>query len=61
MQQGMSGFQWLFGSRLEPVRLARNLGLSMVDHSPALKRLFMRYASGFGGDRPRMARARPWP
>jgi 2-octaprenylphenol hydroxylase len=46
MQQGLSGFQWLFGSRLEPVRLARNLGLDMVDRSPPLKRLFMRYASG---------------
>jgi 2-octaprenylphenol hydroxylase len=61
MQQGLSAFQWLFGSRLEQVRLARNLGLSMVDKTPALKRLFMRYASGIGGDRPRMARARPWP
>jgi len=61
MQQGMSGFQWLFGSQMEPVRLARNLGLSMVDRSPPLKRLFMRYASGIGGDRPRMARTRPWP
>ena len=61
MQQGLSGFQWLFGSRLEPVRLARNLGLAMVDRAPAVKRLFMRYASGFGGDRPRLARIRPWP
>jgi 2-octaprenylphenol hydroxylase len=61
MQQGLSAFQWLFGSRLDQVRLARNLGLSMVDKTPALKRLFMRYASGIGGDRPRMARARPWP
>lgn len=61
MQQGLSGFQWLFGSRLEPVRMARNLGLSMVDRSPPLKRLFMRYASGFGGDRPRMARVPRWP
>ncbi len=61
MQQGMSGFQWLFGSRLEPVRLARNFGLSMVDGSAPLKRLFMRYASGFGGERPRMAQTRPWP
>ena len=61
MQQGLSGFQWLFGSRLEPVRLARNFGLSVVDGSPPLKRLFMRYASGFGGDRPSMAKARPWP
>lgn len=61
MQQGLSGFQWLFGSRLEQVRLARNLGLSMVDGSPALKRMFMRYASGIGGDRPRMAKAHSWP
>jgi 2-octaprenylphenol hydroxylase len=61
MQQGLSTLQWLFGSRQEPLRLARNLGLSMVDGSPPLKRLFMRYASGFGGERPRMARARPWP
>lgn len=61
MQQGLSGFQWLFGSRLEPVRLARNLGLTVVDRLPPLKRMFMRYASGFGGDRPRMARASRWP
>jgi 2-polyprenylphenol 6-hydroxylase len=61
MQQGLSGFQWLFGSRLEQVRVARNLGLSMVDRSPALKRMFMRYASGLAGHRPRMAKARPWP
>jgi 2-octaprenylphenol hydroxylase len=61
MQQGLSGFQWLFGSRLEPLRVARNLGLSTVDRLPPLKRLFMRYASGFGGDRPRMARSHRWP
>jgi 2-octaprenylphenol hydroxylase len=61
MEQGLSGFQWLFGSRLEPVRVARNLGLSMVDRLPPLKRLFMRYASGIGGDRPRMAQSPRWP
>lgn len=61
MQQGLSGFQWLFGSRLEPIRVARNLGLSVVDRSPPLKRLFMRYASGNGGDPPRMARTARWP
>ena len=61
MQQSLSGFQWLFGSRLEPLRVARNLGLSMVDGLPPLKRLFMRYASGFGGERPRMARSHEWP
>ena len=61
MQQGLSGFQWLFGSRLEAVRMARNLGLAMVDRSPPLKRLFMRYASGVSGDRPRMVRDERWP
>jgi len=61
MEQGLSGFQWLFGSRLEAVRTARNLGLSAVDRSAPLKRLFMRYASGLGGDRPRMARTHRWP
>ncbi len=61
MQEGLSGFQWLFSSRLEPVRAARNLGLSTVDRLPPLKRLFMRYASGFGGDLPRMARSPRWP
>jgi 2-octaprenylphenol hydroxylase len=61
MQQGLSGFQWLFGSRLEQVRVARNLGLSMVDRTPALKRMFMRYASGFSGHRPPMVRTRPRP
>lgn len=58
MQQSLTGFQWLFGSRLEPVRVARNLGLAMVDRTPPLKRLFMRYASGLGGDQPRLARLR---
>lgn len=61
MEQGLSGFQWLFGSRLEAVRLTRNLGLSMVDRTPPLKRLFMRFASGLDGDRPRMARTHRWP
>lgn len=61
MQQGLGAFQWLFGSRLEPLRVARNLGLSAVDRSPPLKRLFMRYATGFAGDAPRMTRDRPWP
>ena len=61
MQQGLSGFQWLFGSRLQPVVAARNLGLSVVDGTPVLKRLFMRYASGIGGHQPQIVSARSWP
>ena len=61
MEQTLSGFQWLFGSRLEPVRRARNLGLSFADQLPLLKRAFMRYASGLAGDPPRMARTHKWP
>ena len=56
MQGGMSGFKQLFGSRLAPVRAARNFGLSATDRAPALKRLFMRFASGDLGDNPVLAR-----
>ncbi|MDX1434175.1 MAG: UbiH/UbiF/VisC/COQ6 family ubiquinone biosynthesis hydroxylase [Gammaproteobacteria bacterium] len=55
MQNILSGFQWLFGSSAEPVRLARNLGLALADSMPALKRRFMRFASGVAGDVPRLA------
>lgn len=61
MEETLSGFQWLFASPYEPVRLARNLGLSMADALPALKRAFMRHASGLSGDRPRLSRPEGWP
>ena len=56
MQRLLSGFQWLFGSGAEPVRLARNLGLGIADSLPALKRRFMRVASGVDADAPRLVR-----
>jgi len=56
MQRTLGGFRWLFSSPLEPVRAARNLGLSAADRVPALKRAFMHYASGLAGDIPRLAR-----
>jgi 2-octaprenylphenol hydroxylase len=61
MQEALGGFQWLFGSHHEPVRLARNVGLSVADGIPALKRAFMRHASGLSGDLPRMSRPARWP
>ncbi len=36
----------LFSNDSPPVRLARDLGIAMVDHMPRLKRMFMRQAMG---------------
>jgi len=52
----MTGFHRLFGSRRAPAVLARNLGFAVTDRVPALKRLFIRYASGFAFELPRLAR-----
>lgn len=50
------GLVRLFSNDLPPVRLARDLGLALVDRMPALKRLFMRHAMGVVGDLPRLIR-----
>ncbi len=49
----------LFSNDIEPVRLARDLGLAAVDKMPPLKRLFMRHAMGLAGDLPRLMRGEP--
>ncbi len=49
----------LFSNTIPPVRLARDLGLAMVNRLPPLKRLLMRHAMGLIGDRPRLARGEP--
>jgi 2-octaprenyl-6-methoxyphenol hydroxylase len=38
------------------LRLARNIGLGIVDRLPALKRLFIREAAGLIGDVPKLMR-----
>ena len=43
----------LFTSDLAPVKLARDVGLWAVEHTPPLKTLFMRHAMGVAGDLPR--------
>jgi 2-octaprenylphenol hydroxylase len=53
----MDGFQRLFGSRAEPLRLARNAGLSLFDALPPLKNTIMRHAAGLKGDLPASARS----
>ena len=46
----------LFSNDVRPVRLARDLGLGLVERVPPLKRLFMRHAMGVVGDLPRLTR-----
>jgi 2-octaprenyl-6-methoxyphenol hydroxylase len=50
------GLNRLFSNAVEPVRLARDLGLAAVGRLPALKRFFMRHAMGTVGDLPRLLR-----
>jgi len=42
----MDGFKHLFGSRVLPLRWARNLGLNLVDAAPPVKNQIMRAAMG---------------
>jgi len=46
----------LFSNDRAPVRLARDLGLAVVNRLPPLKRLFTRHAMGMVGDLPRLVR-----
>jgi len=50
------GLNRLFSNTIPPVRLARDIGLAIVNQLPPLKRLLMRHAMGTIGDRPRLAR-----
>lgn len=46
----------LFSNDIEPVKLARDLGMAAVDQLPDLKRFFMRHAMGTVGELPRLMR-----
>ncbi|WP_210496412.1 ubiquinone biosynthesis hydroxylase [Microvirga antarctica] len=46
------GLNRLFSNDILPVRLARDLGLGLVDRLPALKRFFIREAAGLTGREP---------
>jgi 2-octaprenyl-6-methoxyphenol hydroxylase len=50
------GLNRLFSNDLAPLRLARDLGLAVVDRLPPLKRFFMQHAMGLVGDLPRLVR-----
>ena len=53
------GLNRLFSNAIPPIRLARDVGLALVNRLPPLKRLLMRHAMGTLGDRPRLARGAP--
>ena len=50
------GLNRLFSNRSDVLRLARDVGLGMVERIPALKRVFIREAAGFTGDVPKLLR-----
>jgi 2-octaprenyl-6-methoxyphenol hydroxylase len=50
------GLNRLFSNTIEPIRLMRDVGLSIVNQLPPAKRLLMLHAMGMLGERPRLAR-----
>jgi 2-octaprenylphenol hydroxylase len=55
MLKVMDGFKYLFGQRSNPLKWARNLGMSLTDAAAPLKQVIMQYAMGLKGDLPRLA------
>jgi len=52
------GLNRLFSNRSAALRLARDIGLGMVDRVPGLKRLFIREAAGLVGEIPKLLRGK---
>jgi 2-octaprenyl-6-methoxyphenol hydroxylase len=50
------GLNRLFSNSSDVLRLARDIGLGLVERIPALKRVFIREAAGFTGDVPKLLR-----
>jgi len=46
MQLATDGLTRLFGANLEPLRIARNVGLNLLDKLPYLKRKLISHALG---------------
>ncbi|HFD15372.1 MAG TPA: 2-octaprenyl-6-methoxyphenyl hydroxylase, partial [Rhodospirillales bacterium] len=53
------GINRLFANDVLPLRLARNVGLALVERLPPAKRFFMRHAMGMVGHLPRLMRGEP--
>jgi len=50
------GLNRLFSNHSDALRLARDIGLGLVERMPMLKRMFIREAAGFTGDVPKLLR-----
>jgi 2-octaprenyl-6-methoxyphenol hydroxylase len=50
------GLNRLFSNHSDVLRLARDIGLGLVERMPPLKRMFIREAAGFTGDVPKLLR-----
>jgi 2-octaprenylphenol hydroxylase len=46
MQIATDGLERLFAADFEPLRVARNIGLNLLDQLPVLKRRLMSHAMG---------------
>lgn len=53
------GLVHLFSNNIGPIRLARDIGLAVVNRLPPVKRFFMRHAMGVVGQLPRMIQGKP--
>jgi len=49
----------LFSNDVEPLHLARDIGLAAVNKMPDLKKLFMRHARGTVGKLPKLLNGEP--
>ena len=59
MLGAMDAFKRAFSNEILPLRLVRNLGLSLADKSGPLKHLMIKRAMGLAGELPRLARYSP--
>ncbi|MDQ2101671.1 UbiH/UbiF/VisC/COQ6 family ubiquinone biosynthesis hydroxylase [Azospirillum isscasi] len=53
------GLVHLFSNNIPPLKLARDVGMAVVNRLPPLKRFFMRHAMGVVGELPRMIKGVP--
>ena len=56
MMMAMDGINRLFSNANLPIGRLRNVGLSVVGHTPPVKHALMRHAMGIAGDLPTLAR-----
>ncbi len=59
MLAAMDAFKRTFSNEILPLRLVRNLGLTLADRSGPLKHILVRRAMGLTGELPSLARRRP--